>query len=100
MHSPGWHAACEAKPKINSWNIQHESDRLVKLQNRLVNFRVCDVHFPEPERLLVELFGQHLLQGRVTGATCDSAGGEFAIVEIEGVDKPVFVPLDHILGVV
>ena len=72
----------------------------MELQNRLINFRICDVHFPEPEKLLVELFGQHLLQGRVTGATSDSAGGEFAIVEIDGIDRPVFVPVGHILGVV
>jgi phosphoglycolate phosphatase-like HAD superfamily hydrolase len=75
--------------------------RLVKLQNRLVNFRVCDVHFPEPEKVLAELFGHHLLQGRVTGATVDSAGGgQFAIVEVDGIEKPVFVPIDRILGIV
>lgn len=73
----------------------------MKLQNQLVNFRVCDVHFPEPEKVLAELFGHHLLQGRVTGATVDSAGGgQFAIVEVDGIEKPIFVPIDRILGIV
>jgi hypothetical protein len=59
------------------------------------------VHFPEPEKVLAELFGHHLLQGRVTGATVDSAGGgQFAIVEVDGIEKPIFVPIDRILGIV
>lgn len=73
----------------------------MKLQNRLVNFRVCDVHFPEPEKVLAELFGNHLLQGRVTGATYDGAeGSQFAIIEVDGIEKPLFVPVDRIIGIV
>jgi hypothetical protein len=79
---------------------QHGNDRLVKLQSRLVNFRVCDVHFPEPEKILAELYADHLLQGWVTGITDDGESGQFAIIEIDGVEKPVFVPVDRILGIV
>lgn len=73
----------------------------MKLQNRLVNFRVRDVHFPAPEKILSELHGKDLLQGWVTGVSDDGTGrGRFAIVEIAGVDAPVFVPVDRILGIV
>lgn len=74
---------------------------LVKLEKRLVNFRIRDVHFPEPEKVLAELYGRHVLQGWVTGITKDgSAQGDFAVVEVEGVEKPVFVPVARILGFV
>jgi hypothetical protein len=86
--------------RINSPAVAHENDYRVKLQNRLVNFRVADVHFPEPEKVLAELYGRHLLQGRVTGVTNDGVeGGRFAIVEVDGIEKPVFVPIDRILGI-
>jgi hypothetical protein len=72
----------------------------VKLQNRLVNFRVRDVHFPDPAQVLAELYGRHLLQGWVTGTTDEGTeGGRYAIVEVAGLEKPVFVPIDRILGV-
>jgi hypothetical protein len=86
---------------MSSGNAAHESGRLVKLEHRLVNFRVCDVHFPEPAKVLAELYGHHLLQGWVTGSTYDGAsGGQFAIIEVDGIEKPVFVPVDRILGTV
>ena len=86
---------------MGSPKVADESDPFVKLQNQLVNFRVRDVHFPEPEKILVQLYGNHLLQGWVTGVTDDGGGsGEFAIVEIEGLDKPAFVAVERILGVV
>ena len=91
-----WHAICERD--FRTQNVAHGSDRLVKLKNRLVNFRVRDVHFPEPEKILAELYGRHLLQGWVTGTTDGGEGRQFAIVEIDGVEKPVFVPMDRILG--
>src|SRR5215813_6664172 len=83
--SKNWHGACEIT--TDTQNVAHESDRLVKLQNRLVNFRVRDVHFPEPEKILHELYGRHVLQGWVTGITRDNEAGEFAIIEIDGVEN-------------
>jgi hypothetical protein len=81
--------------------FQYEGAPLVKLQNRLVKFRIRDVHFPPPEKILAELYGKDLLQGWVTGVSDDGTGhGQFAIVEIAGLDAPVFVPIDRILGVV
>jgi hypothetical protein len=72
----------------------------VKLQHRLVNFRVRDVHYPDPNQILAELYGRHLLQGWVTGITDDGTdNGRYAIVEVAGLEKPVFVPIDRILGV-
>jgi hypothetical protein len=85
---------------MSSRNAAHEDGRLVKLEHRLVNFRVCDVHFPEPAKVLAELYGHNLLQGWVTGSTYDDGGGEFAIIEVDGIEKPVFVPVDRILGTV
>lgn len=61
---------------------------------------IRDVYVPDPDAVLSELYGRHLLQGRVI----EVSGGEgkreaFAVVSVEGLKQPVIVPLDRILGV-
>jgi hypothetical protein len=79
----------------------HESDHFVKLQNRLVNFRIRDVHSPDLDKILAELYGRQLLEGWVTGIVNDGTDEErYAIIEVAGLENPIFVLVDRILGIV
>jgi len=71
-----------------------------ELLNRLVNFKVRDVYIPDAREVLVELYGNDILQGRVLDLS-DSGGAKqaFVVVEVEGVKSHVIVPMECILGV-
>ena len=71
------------------------------LQNRLVHFRIRDVYYPEPQQVLFELHGEDLLQGRVIDVT-DNEGreGAYAVIQVDGIDKPLIVALTRIMGAV
>jgi len=73
---------------------------IVMFKQQWVHFRIRDVYYPEAERLLRQLHGDDLLQGRVvdvsdTGATSNA----FAVIEVEGLEQPVVVPTNRIMGV-
>jgi hypothetical protein len=63
-----------------------------------VHFRVRDAYIPNPQDILMKLYGDYIVQGRVID-TSESNAGPFAVVEIEGLDEPVIVSFDHILGI-
>jgi len=70
------------------------------IRNRLVNFKVRDVYIPDAREILVELYGNDILQGRVLDLTdSGTAKRAFAVVEVEGVSHHVIVPMERILGV-
>jgi hypothetical protein len=70
------------------------------LRNRWVHFSVTDVYFPDREKVLVDLYGNNVLQGRVVDVSEGGPPqGSFAVVSVEGLEKPVVVPIDRILEV-
>jgi hypothetical protein len=73
---------------------------LMELRNRWVHFRIGDVYLPDPATLLLKLYGQHLLQGKVLDLSDSGMKAEaFAVVEVDGIEEPVIVPVERILGV-
>lgn len=70
------------------------------IKNRWVHFRICDVYIPEPQQLLTTLHGEDLLQGRVIEIS-EGAGmtESYAVVEVEGLEHPVIVPVEQVMGV-
>jgi hypothetical protein len=73
----------------------------VELKDRWVNFRIRDVYLPDPQVVLVELFGSDLLQGQVVDLSDSGRTREaFAVVKVDGLSQPLVVPVDRILGVV
>jgi hypothetical protein len=73
----------------------------MELKDRWVNFRIRDVYLPDPQIVLIELFGSDLLQGKVLDLSDSGPTREaFAVVRVEGLSQPVVVPVDRILGVV
>lgn len=72
----------------------------MELQDRWVNFRIADVFEPNPKSLLLDLHGSDLLQGRVLGVTDNGEpGGVFVLVQVEGIDRMLIVPVSRIQGV-
>lgn len=71
----------------------------MELRNRWVHFKVSDVHIPNAEKVLIELYGDHLLQGQVMDISEAGKQGKFAVVKVEGISAPLIVSLDRILGV-
>lgn len=69
------------------------------LRNQWVRFRIRDVYLPDPQELLTELYGNELLKGKVVDlSNSGTEEGMFAVVEVEGVQNPVIVPVKRILG--
>lgn len=76
-------------------------DGLANLNDRWVHFKLRDVYVPPPGEVLDALHGNDILQGRVVGVTAGATAGEaYAVVRVEGFERPVVVPLARILGVV
>jgi hypothetical protein len=73
----------------------------MELRDRRVHFRICDIYHPDPARVLIELHGNDLLTGQVVDL---SNGGmqedAFVVVEVDGMEQPVIVPVERILGIV
>ena len=70
------------------------------LRGKWVHFRISDLYLPEPKEVLHELYGNDLLQGKVIQLSDSGTQPTvFAVVKVEGIDRPVIVPIDRILGV-
>ena len=70
------------------------------IRNRLVNFKIRDVYIPDPREILVELYANDILQGRVLDLTdTGPAKQAFVVVKVEGVSRHVIVPIERILSV-
>ena len=71
----------------------------LSLRNRLVHFKIRDVYFPDPKDVSIALHADDILQGKVIDLS-DSGNQEFAyaVIEIEGIDQPVIVAVERILG--
>ena len=77
-----------------------EQEDDVDPRNRLVNFRICDVYYPDPRDLLRAIYGENILQGRVCDLTTDGANGEvYLVVRVEGLADTTIIPQRAVLGV-
>jgi hypothetical protein len=70
------------------------------VRNQWVHFRIRDVYYPDAVHVLDKLHGEDLLQGKVIDMSDNGdRNGAFAVVEVDGMEQPVVVPVQHILGV-
>jgi hypothetical protein len=65
-------------------------------KNRWVSFRILDVYIPDPMKMLMNLHGRDILQGKVIDLS-DNGTEAFIVVEVNGMDQPVIVPAGRIL---
>jgi hypothetical protein len=70
------------------------------LNDKHVRFQIKDIYVPEPTEILVELHGQDSLHGRIIDLSDSGLQRDaFAVVEVEGLSRPVVVPVAKILEV-
>ena len=69
------------------------------MRNRWVHFKIGDVYYPEAAKILRELHGEDILQGKVLDES-DSGKeeGAFVVIEVEGLSEPVIVPVERLKG--
>lgn len=68
------------------------------LKGRFVQFRIRDVHLPDPAAILHDLFGERVLEGRVVDYSDNqSDGGVFLVIAVDGFFQPLVVGADRIL---
>jgi hypothetical protein len=75
-------------------------EKIVDLKNHTVNFRICDIFYPDYQQVLFGLHGNDVLRGRVI-ALSDGAELEasFAEIDVAELERRVIVPIDRILGI-
>ena len=71
------------------------------MKNQWVSFRILDVYVPDPQKILMDLHGRDILQGKVIDLSENGTEKEaFLVVEVEGIEQPVIVPTGRILALV
>ena len=70
------------------------------LKDHTVNFRICDIFYPDCQQILFQLHGNDVLQGRVVDLSESGlVDGSFVEIDVEGLAGKVIVPLERILGI-
>ena len=78
----------------------HETEKIVDLKNHIVNFRICDIFYPDYQQLLFGLHGNDVLRGRVIDLSqTGQIDSSFAEIEVHELEHRVIVPIDRILGI-
>jgi len=69
------------------------------LRDQRVQFKICDVYHPDPIQVLLDLYGDDLLTGKVV-ALSDSGMQKdaFVVVEVEGIAELIIVLVERILS--
>jgi hypothetical protein len=70
---------------------------VVDLKNHTVNFRICDIFYPDFQQVLFGLHGNDVLRGRVIDMS--ESDSSFAEIEVDHLQQRVIVPIDRILGI-
>jgi len=72
----------------------------VDLKDHTVNFRICDIFYPDCQQILFQLHGNDVLQGLVVDLSESGlVDGSFVEIDVEGLAEKVIVPLERILGI-
>ena len=69
--------------------------------NQRVHFKIRDVYHPAPAEIMLDLHGNDLLTGKIIDLS-DSGmqKNAFAVIEVEGIQELLIVPIEQILGVI
>ena len=65
---------------------------------QIVQFKIRDIYYPEPTQVLVALYSDNLLIGKVV-ALSDSGMHKdaFVAVVVEGLEEPLIVPVERLV---
>jgi hypothetical protein len=72
----------------------------VNLRGKWVSFKIRDIYLPDSQQVLLELHGDDLLNGQVADLSdSGKVTGAYAVIEVDGLDQPVIVPVDRLFDV-
>jgi hypothetical protein len=72
----------------------------MELRDRWVHFRIRDVYHPDLAQVLIDLHGNDVLLGKVIDLSDSGMQAEaFVVIEIEGIEQAVILPVERILGI-
>jgi hypothetical protein len=70
-------------------------------RNQRVRFKIRDVYYPDPMKILLDLHGEDSLAGMVVDITDSGMQVDaFVVIEVEGIAEPVIVPVARIIEMV
>ena len=70
------------------------------LKNHIVDFKICDIFYPDYQQVLFGLHGNDVLRGRVIDFSEGAGvGGSYAEIEVPELEQHVILPIDRILGI-
>ena len=70
------------------------------LRDDCVSFKTSDVYHPDPLQVLLEIHGDDLLVGKVADLSDQGIQRKaYAVIEVEGLSRPVIVPVDRLKNI-
>jgi hypothetical protein len=67
--------------------------------NQRVHFKIRDVYYPDPIKILTDLHGDDLLTGKILDLSDSGMQKDvFAVIEVEAIQDLLVVPIERILG--
>jgi hypothetical protein len=64
-----------------------------------VRFKIRDIYHPDYTKVLIDLYGDDLLSGKVMDLSDDGMHKDaFVVVEVEGIEHPVIVAVERLVG--
>ena len=70
------------------------------VKDQIVQFRIRDLYHPDPTQVLLNLYGDDLLMGKVVDLSDSGTQREaFVVVEVEGMADLMIVPVERILRI-
>jgi hypothetical protein len=73
----------------------------MKLQGRWVHFKIRDIYHPDPAQVIIDLHGNDVLLGKVIDLSDSGMQAEaFVVVEVQGIEQALILPVERILGIV
>ena len=70
----------------------------MNLANQHVRFRLRDVYVPDGKELSFQLYADNILHGLVVDASDnEQLDGQYAVIEVDGLDAPVVVPVARLI---
>jgi len=71
----------------------------MNLRDQWVRFKIRDIYHPDYTKVLIDLHGNDLLSGKVVDLSDDGMHKDaFVVVEVEGIEHLVIVPVERLVG--
>ena len=69
----------------------------MNLSHRIVRFRVVDIYFPDPSKVLLDLHHDEEIEGEVIDLSDSGSDKEvYAVIKVEGLEQLLTVPTERL----